>query len=258
MLILGNKTPFLVLVFLMLSQISMAQPTPLERQYNVFHQGWTFLNIRNDLSDKFAAELSAFHWRQNVTQESINIYEGYQLQAYELYIHYYLDENIVFSLTPFGFFHQETLADDGWQSLGEPQHEYRWTARALDSRQYGKVNVTHRLGFEYRHRTSSENPGVFWPENRLLYRIHIGYGFADNWKAVAQNEVFIAFGRYIQNNQLNLNIAFVGFEYIHSEHVQVGFGYNHYLETLRSGNEFNISHALNLSLRLNNLIPIKN
>jgi hypothetical protein len=251
-----RKAAVFLILSLGLGELTLAQPTPQDRDYNVFYQGWTFLSLRNDISSDFGIELSTFHWRQNVTTDNLNIYEGYQLQAYELYLHYYYSKDFVFSIAP-AYFHQETLADDGWQSLGEPQHEYRIIAHALNSLQYGNLNLVNRLGFEYRHRSSSENPGVYWPENRIMYRIQLNYGFADNWKAIFQNEVFLAFGRYIQFNLLNLNIAFVGFQYIASEHVQVNFGYSHYFETLRSGNEFNMSHALNLGLTLNNLIKWK-
>lgn len=255
----GALWRFAVILFLVYVSVqkSYAQPQPLEREYQDHYMSWFSLNFNNDLSQNFGAGFTILHWRQQVEYGSWNIFRAYQTQAYFIWLQYYLSENFTISISPFGYLHELPLAEDGWQFLREPQYEYRFAARLLNENQYEKLNMANRFGFEYRHRTSAQLPGIFWPEYRVRYRLRLSTPIHEKWNLIFRNEIYIAFGRYIQYNLLDQNVAFLGLELNLSDYLSLRFGYTNYFEPLRSGQDFNIVHVLNTSLSLNNLISVK-
>jgi hypothetical protein len=249
---------FLSLCVFYLAEKGKCQPRQLERRYDTFYQSWFSLNLTNDLTDDFGAGLDILHWRQSVEDGSWNIFRAYQFQAYFFWLHYYMNDYFTFSISPFTYIHEVPLADDNWHFLREPQLELRFLARVLNSQRYDGLGLDNRLTFEYRYRTSSQDPGVFWPEYRFLYRLRLSQSIFPNTQAVFRNEIFIAFGPYIQYNIFDLNIAFIGIETQLSEKVQFRIGYTNFFEMQRSGQDFNIVHALNMGVSVKNIFkPIR-
>lgn len=231
-------------------QTAWGQPKPLERDYSWHHQLWSSLTLEKKISSKVNADLDIQHRRQSISAENLNIFRAYQYQSYRLWVHYNFNERLRFSLSPAMYVHEVPLSDDGWQFLREPQKEIRPSAALWYMNEHSSVHTSQRYAIEYRYRTSFQNKGFYWPEWRLRYMILLSKDLGENIDVIIQNELFIAFGKFIQYNIFDQNRILAGMEFYGSDKIKIRTGYMFIIDMQRSGKSMNLINILVLGMNL--------
>lgn len=139
----------LVVALLLISIASNAQST---RQSFNRYSFWTETVINGSIKNKWKWQLD-YQYRRcsdpSNLSTSKNIFENPYQHVYRPWVHYQLNDNVRFSLSPIGFWETYTSSLEGG---GKPkiQPEFRICPQVTLSNKIGRVIIDQRYRFEYR------------------------------------------------------------------------------------------------------------
>lgn len=167
-------------------------------------------------------------------------------------VDYHAGKNLMLSS---GYLYQKSFPyGDFPAATRSPEH--RLYQQLLLRDEAGRVQLQHRYRLEQRWIRYPQDTD-FTYQNRLRYQLRAQLPlFGPKVEPrmpylVAANEVFINFGRHIQNNIFDQNRLYAGFGYAASKFVNLEAGYLNQLVQQRNGRVFEHNHTLQLSLLLN-------
>lgn len=198
---------------------TMAQMNPKRSTYNrsCF---WTETVINGKVGGKFYWQLDYQYRRTSeITtvpgHEKSNMFTNPFQVVYRPWIHYQLNDNVRFSLSPFGFWESYFSAGEAGGSNAKIQPEYRICPQLTLTNKIGKLKIDHRYRYEFRF--LGEKPdynGHFFDyyqgttyhdidkKGRLRYFLRATMPINKTFYATAWNELFVGIGRNVPSTRI--------------------------------------------------------
>ncbi|MFL5730458.1 MAG: DUF2490 domain-containing protein [Cytophagaceae bacterium] len=223
----------LILLFLIISNVAMAQHPNAIRDYNPNHMFWFqgVINGKFKKDSKWGFQMDIEYRRQadpqhaydpgtTVGTDRFNIFKHPYQYALRPFIHYQPNENIRFSWSPITWFGTYSFPINGKVTY---QPEYRTSPQITLYQKFGKVQIQHRFRDEFRFygvKTNTDNVGDptgpagsynFYNTNhqnrfRYLVRAIIPLNKPKlekgTWYIMTSSELFVKFGKYIANGNI--------------------------------------------------------
>jgi len=178
------------------------------------------------IDKKFSGQLDVFYRRSSdashIASGSSNVFKNAAQHVYRAWIHYQMNENIRFSLSPFGFWETYTsaLEADGVKKI---QPEFRVCPQVTLTNKTSRITMDHRFRYEYRlfgAKVDDRSTGEFGYDQgmdfssdhirnrfRYYFRVQIPLGHHQKVEEKtfyinAWNELFLGFGSGTNNDKI--------------------------------------------------------
>lgn len=240
----------LALVYLMTNGAN-AQTTD-SRTVNPRNSFWTETVINGPIKGKFKWQMDLQYRRtsdpEDIAGGSSNMFKNNFQHVYRPWIHYQLNDNVRFSLSPLGFWETYTSAVESG-STRKVQPEFRICPQlTLTNKLFDRVNIDQRYRFEYRmlgNKVTTDKAeftdyslGSDFPmsgrKTRMRYFVRATLPLnhktleKNTFYLVAWNELFVAFGKNTSNDKIwdqNRTFCLLGYKPNWERPVRFELGY---------------------------------
>ena len=153
-----------------------------------------------------------------------------------------------------GYAYINHFPDDGHKQISQPEHrpwqQLQWHTR------YGKKRVLQWLRLEERYRRNILNDSTL--ADSYIFNFRARYNFliqvplskqgiaSHTFSFIANDEIFINFGKKVVYNFFDQNRFFVGFGYQTTKADQMQLGYMNIFQQLQAGNKYRIIHGVRI------------
>ena len=240
------KSIIILIVFVVMLNNIMAQTT---RDYVKNNMFWSETSFIGKIKGKFKYQLDYQYRRQAFNSETddvnhINLFENRYQQVLRPWIHYQMNSNIRFSLSPIGWWGTWSVPNSVGIVKFTP--EYRICPQITLIQKMGRVEFSHRYRYEFRFIGISDtvkktfdyvnyNSYVFMDENQKgRFRYFLRAMVPINKKTIEKNtvyvnifnEIFLGIGKNVGNyNLLDQNRFFTGIGYTFNKSIRCELGY---------------------------------
>jgi hypothetical protein len=218
-----KNTILSVLVFLVLSDVSAQNSQRDSFKRNSF---WTENLFIGPIKGKFKYQLDYQYRRMSDASDaegaSLNMFKNPAQHVYRPWVHYQMNDNVRFSISPLGFWETYTPAVEAG-GVKKIQPEYRICPQVTLNNKFGRMSIDQRYRYEYRMfglkvpDTSNNEFGYaqghefsgLANKNRFRYFIRATIPLGNHQKLeektlyiVAWNEIFLGFGGNTNNDKI--------------------------------------------------------
>lgn len=220
---------------------------------------WFRLTLSDTITTNLKWEALVQRRTQGSSEARTNAFKAPQVQAYWLWFHYTIDQNIKVGLSPFCYFESYTLNVNPSDEDLPPVREFRWAAKVDHETKGRYVNYINRYNLEYRTRDLL-NDGNFQPNWRVRYMARLEKPVTTLLPRpvtfIFYDEVFIQFGKAVRNNPnvFDQNRIYGGFSYEILPNIKTTVGYIYGFQERNSGREFDQTNTFWVVLSFDNVV----
>lgn len=221
----------------------------VRREYVPYNHLWTGLDAEVDLTKRLRAGIDLPYRRQSLERGSLQIYEHLHWYGFRLWTSFQLSEKVYLNFSPLAYFYEVPPTNEA-AGLDDWQDEIRFSFR-LRYAPEGSM-LSHTYGIERRYRRDHEDN--HWQEYRVRYLLRLNKEIGNGYRLIAADELFINMGRDIAYNIFDMNRIFVGIRKEPYPGLEMDVGYQHILDLLSTGEEFNVIHSLIITFSINSTL----
>ncbi|MFT3681392.1 MAG: DUF2490 domain-containing protein [Ferruginibacter sp.] len=227
------KRGIIFICFLFTVQLLVAQTKTTEN----FNRVWVGYFNQTRLSNKWG------FWAEGQLRTKEDFVKDLSQSILRVGLTYYITDVSKFTV---GYAFVNDFPGDNHKNISAPEHrpwqQIQWHTK------YGKNRMMQWIRLEERYRHKVKNDDELADGYNFNFRIRYNLWYEipfikngtdpNSWSFLANDEVFINFGKNIVNNYFDQNRFFLGFKYQAGKHTNLQFGYMNLFQQLPAGNQY--------------------